>query len=932
MNYLLESTVCITIFYGLYYLIFRRLTFVRLNRIYLLSSLVIGLSLPLISYQIKEVVKIPASVEYEETTTSMPLVINSSTPLISNTPIEEPFDWNMILQGIYVLGILFMTFKLIYSFKNIFKLIIKNKSYKSLNPTNPNSDGVASDNFYISTQSQYANSSFFNLIFIDDANLTESEINQILEHEKWHIRLFHSYDLLFVEILKIIFWFNPILWLYQRSLSEVHEYEVDTRMIQAYNPQTYAQLLLKLATSSPQLATTHQFSRKPLTDRIHFLFTKQKSVPMKRLAYLSVLPILGAFFMAFSVEKVVDYQEVEESSKYFKIVRGEKMNIKSNDMSKLALMGLKKDEITFFIGFDRLSKESIEDARGYFKDYGFTLNIVNSQSNKNGKLINIELSLLEDDVKNKQIGRERNYDMYNDGGRFDLEEFKKMSKKDKGFCLSIHANKKTGHHSVALADIALTPPPPPKAPPAPPKPPLPPVKVGVIKKNETDKVGEVIINNERFFYATDKKGVTTIYNRFGVQVNEQGKALTLKDIPKVGMINSKSSRNVSLTGLVVDSETLLPLNNAEFFNDDEQLLGKTNANGFYDINFDVNNEGEIRFKLSVKKDGYAKFVQNEHWGDLHNNLNASFYFGLGKKWTKAKPFSELVTDNKYTTYEEIQKRFSPVKDELNFEKKIENAKKNNAFVVHKIDNDFYLINNSGWIKLNSADDKIIVNNDKIFTAKEINSYISRSCVTGMSPIISKNASFEVQDKCLPSKSSVKVGMRNPEKSTSIVPIYTDNEVNKRVNRYMLPSNNNKLIFEGKMIGKGKFLSEEVTQKDWQIFLEYINHDSYFSHKYREEMKPEYWNELKVKSEKIPVTFVSWSQGVEYCKWQSQMFNFKDLKNPNHKTIIALNGKVKLPYKFRLPTESEWETLVKKKMISSNSSEIGFRYILETPSS
>lgn len=730
MNYLLESTVCITIFYGLYYLIFRRLTFIRVNRIYLLSSLVIGLSLPLISYQITEVVKVPASVAYEETT-SMPLVVSSSTPLISNTPIEEPFDWNVVLQGIYALGMLIMLIKLIYSLRLIAKEII-------LKPSNSN--GVSSDRkYFISTQSKYANSSFFNLIFIDDSNLSDSEINQILEHEKWHIRLFHSYDLLFVEILKIIFWFNPILWLYQRSLSEVHEYEVDTRMIQAYNPQMYAQLLLKLA-SPPQLATTHQFSRKPLTDRIHFLFTKQKSVPMKRLAYLSVLPIMGAFFMAFSVEKVVDYQEVEESSKYFKIVRGETMNIKSNDMSKLALMGLKKDEIAFFIGFNRLSKESIEDARRYFKDYGFTLDIVNFKLDKSGKLANIELSLLEDDAKNKQIGRERSYASYNDGGRYDLEEWKEMSKKNKGFCLSISANKKTGRHSVGISDIELSPPKPPKAPPAPPRPPLPPVKVGM----KSNKVGEVMINNERFFYATDKKGVTTIYNRFGVQVNEEGKALTLKDIPKVGVINSIKTRNVNTTGLIVDSETLLPLNDAELYNGKNQLLGKTNADGFFNIAFDVNKEGEIRFKLLVKKDGYTKFLQEEHWGDLQDNLNANYYFGLEKKWTNAKSFSELVGGNKQLTYDEMKKGFSSVKGELDFEKKIENVKKNNSLLVHKIDNDYYLISDSGWIKMNSENDKIIVNGDKIFSANEINAQIKRSRVRGMSPILSKNASFEIQ--------------------------------------------------------------------------------------------------------------------------------------------------------------------------------------------
>ena len=472
MNYLLESTVCITIFYGLYYLIFRRLTFIRLNRIYLLLSLIIGLSLPLVSYRIQEIVKIPATVEYQETA-SIPFVMNNSTPLISSFPIEELFDWSIILQAIYVVGILFMLIK--------FSIIV----YKILKI-----GSTLTENDFISTQSKYANSSFFNLIFINDSTLSEYEINQILEHEKCHIRLFHSYDLLFVEILKIIFWFNPILWLCQRSLSEVHEYEVDTRMVQVYNPKKYAQLLLKLAVgeysaSTPQLVVTHQFSRKPLTDRIHFLFTKQKSVPMKRLAYLSVLPILGAFFMAFSVDKVVDYQEVEESSKYFKIVRGEKIEISESDMSKLAIMRLMNEEIQLLIGFNKLSNESIVDAENYFKNYGFTLDIVDYRVDNKGKSTSIELSLLEDDKAEKQKNRSKNYEMYNDGGQFDLVEFRKLSKEDKGMFLSIRANKKTGSHSVSLAHIPPIPSRPPLAPkvlpipPKPPKAPATPNKIGI---------------------------------------------------------------------------------------------------------------------------------------------------------------------------------------------------------------------------------------------------------------------------------------------------------------------------------------------------------------------------------------------------------------------------------------------------------------------
>jgi hypothetical protein len=305
MNYLLESTACITIFYGLYLLIFRRLTFIRLNRIYLIMGLILGILLPLISWEIQEIVLIPTENISFTNTMELPIhqgqlqSIGSSTSTISPVISEKPFDWIKVLQKLYFLGIILMFGKLALMIFRILKAKSSNLIISGLR-----------DQKYIQTKGQFANSSFFNLIFIDDSELSESEINQVLAHENWHIRLYHSYDLLFVELVKTIFWFNPILWFYQRSLSEVHEYEVDTRMIQTYNPQEYAHLLLKLATPFPQLVTAHYFSKKPLTDRINFLFNKQKSIPMKRLAYLSILPILGVLFMAFSIEKVVKYQEV----------------------------------------------------------------------------------------------------------------------------------------------------------------------------------------------------------------------------------------------------------------------------------------------------------------------------------------------------------------------------------------------------------------------------------------------------------------------------------------------------------------------------------------------------------------------------------------------------------------------------------------------
>ena len=149
MNYLLEFSVCICIFYGLYLLIFSRLTFIRLNRIYLLASLVMSLCVPLISYQWEETVLINQPVEEASVNdSSMPLLMPKNVAQLSDTSInEKPFDWMIVLQVIYVLGIVFMLIKLLNFLIKILKM-----------------NRLRNDKNYISTKGILANSSFLNQI------------------------------------------------------------------------------------------------------------------------------------------------------------------------------------------------------------------------------------------------------------------------------------------------------------------------------------------------------------------------------------------------------------------------------------------------------------------------------------------------------------------------------------------------------------------------------------------------------------------------------------------------------------------------------------------------------------------------------------------------------------------------------------------------
>ncbi|OYU93062.1 MAG: hypothetical protein CFE21_21935, partial [Bacteroidetes bacterium B1(2017)] len=147
------------------------------------------------------------------------------------------------------------------------------------------------------------NSSFFNNIFINSKPLNPDEKPLIIEHESLHCKKLHTVDLLIVGVLKCVFWFNPVIYFLQKSLKEIHEYEVDELMTKSFNQKEYANLLLKLGVFA-ELSFVNQMSKKPLSQRIHFMF-KPATIQTKKYLYLIAIPLIAAAFMAFTKEKIV---------------------------------------------------------------------------------------------------------------------------------------------------------------------------------------------------------------------------------------------------------------------------------------------------------------------------------------------------------------------------------------------------------------------------------------------------------------------------------------------------------------------------------------------------------------------------------------------------------------------------------------------------
>jgi hypothetical protein len=136
--------------------------------------------------------------------------------------------------------------------------------------------------------SKQGNSSFLNVIFVNDDELEPGEVTQIIAHEMLHVKLLHSADRIIARLVQIVLWFNPFAYCYIRSIEENHEFEVDRIVAGNADKSIYATLLFKLSVSG-QSYLMHSFSKVPLKSRIAMLFNKPTS-NMKKMIYVLIVP------------------------------------------------------------------------------------------------------------------------------------------------------------------------------------------------------------------------------------------------------------------------------------------------------------------------------------------------------------------------------------------------------------------------------------------------------------------------------------------------------------------------------------------------------------------------------------------------------------------------------------------------------------------
>jgi len=254
--YLIKSTLCFAILFGFYKLALEHKALHHFKRYYLLVSLIFSLVIPLITFTYIAT-EIPDEVWINDFAQAWESSTTTSLPTTTTVP-EKTNYLPYILWTLYGIGVLIFGSRFVL---NLIRLTRKIKRAETLNQSY----------FTLALLSQViVPHSFLKYIFLSKKPFQNREIPpEVIAHEATHVRQKHSLDVLFIEVVQVLFWFNPLFWIAKNSIKLNHEFLADQGAIQEQNNlYQYQNILLDYASSPHQTMLESSFSYSSTKKRI----------------------------------------------------------------------------------------------------------------------------------------------------------------------------------------------------------------------------------------------------------------------------------------------------------------------------------------------------------------------------------------------------------------------------------------------------------------------------------------------------------------------------------------------------------------------------------------------------------------------------------------------------------------------------------------
>ena len=287
--YDLKVAVLLAVFYMFYRLMLARETFHRVNRIVLLATAIASFVLPLCVITMHETVTMEMDMSL--------LATDVTTDVTAYKTPSEPATlwWQILLPTLFIIGMVTTIAHTLWSLFRIVRIIKHSEQH-------PQDDGTT---ICVTDNAALAPFSWMHYIVMNRSDY-ETHDAAILAHERGHIRLYHSWDLLLVDTLTALQWFNPAMWMLRSDLRAIHEYEADGVVLsQGINARQYQYLLITKAASIGGYSLANGISHSTLKNRINMMLHTQ-SPRRSLLKLLALLPIV-AVALAVNAETVTEY-------------------------------------------------------------------------------------------------------------------------------------------------------------------------------------------------------------------------------------------------------------------------------------------------------------------------------------------------------------------------------------------------------------------------------------------------------------------------------------------------------------------------------------------------------------------------------------------------------------------------------------------------
>lgn len=317
--YAIKSAICLALLYLPYTLLMRRDTFHAFNRTLLLSIVVLSLVLPLMKplsflpqgemipnpiERLEEGIEkmtLPLTPTHSSSSPNFPRggeVMRMQTARVTSLEggrevgFEEPKAtiplWPSVLVLIYIIGVVGLLGWKILQLIRLHRYIPSNCLWKDT------IDGITVYGHF----DEVCPFSWMNSIVITDEDFRTNP--SVMQHERAHIRLHHSWDNLFVSFVEVLQWFNPCIWMLDSSLREVHEYEADAEVLtQGVTLQNYQSLLIRKAIGTSSYDFANGFNHSLLKKRIKMMM-KKKTNRWSCTKALYLLPVTAVALAAFA--------------------------------------------------------------------------------------------------------------------------------------------------------------------------------------------------------------------------------------------------------------------------------------------------------------------------------------------------------------------------------------------------------------------------------------------------------------------------------------------------------------------------------------------------------------------------------------------------------------------------------------------------------